>query len=571
MWNHINIAVSNTIKEALEPTLRDLKVPLHFIKLDLGDVPIRTENMFIHRVDLDGIVDIDGDGICDVMCHETEQNMAGIQIDVDVVWDGNCDIMLQATFSKSVKVTFGVKRIKLRGRMHILLSPLTSELPVISAVQYGFTNPPEIELDFSGAVQSVTNKLGFVQNAFISVIQSSLASMLVLPNRMVMPMDLGSYDYLDTYRPPVGMVRVTAESGRGFTILKKMILNDIPDTYCVISLGGSNAFRPPFRTSTQYDNLTPSWDGESCDFILYDMDQKIYIDVYDEDATPMDPDDLLGKAEITVRELLREPNEGTCELQLIMDGDKTECYITLSADLFHLSDQLHSFPDGMESEKYEGKNELCGLATVIVTKAFDIPIPRRDAATYVKVTYGKGSDHKKTFYTGSVVDYPGIDALNPMYDCVFHIPLTAAMLQGDKKSEDAAVAAAAAAIPMSPDSVSSNGGARRKRGSVVELGASLTAKAAVGAHSIVGAAHAVIATKRISCKKNDIIFTLMDGDGANGTSGHGELGKMVVTHEELLRTYKHTITQTRPIGDKGAKLEFRIGLLGKSISYKLYI
>ena len=197
MWNHINIAVSNTIKEALEPTLRDLKVPLHFIKLDLGDVPIRTENMFIHRVDLDGIVDIDGDGICDVMCHETEQNMAGIQIDVDVVWDGNCDIMLQATFSKSVKVTFGVKRIKLRGRMHILLSPLTSELPVISAVQYGFTNPPEIELDFSGAVQSVTNKLGFVQNAFISVIQSSLASMLVLPNRMVMPMDLGSYDYLD--------------------------------------------------------------------------------------------------------------------------------------------------------------------------------------------------------------------------------------------------------------------------------------------------------------------------------------------------------------------------------------
>ena len=95
--------------------------------------------------------------------------------------------------------------------------------------------------------------------------------MLVLPNRMVMPMDLGSYDYLDTYQPPVGMVRLTALRGRGFTILKKMLINDVPDTYCVISLGASNTF----RTSTQYDNLVPCWEDESFDFILYDMDQKV--------------------------------------------------------------------------------------------------------------------------------------------------------------------------------------------------------------------------------------------------------------------------------------------------------
>ena len=272
MWEQINIAVSNTIKETLEPTLKDMKVPLHFVKLDLGDVPIKTQNMFIHRVDLDKIVDMDGDGVCDLNPDHEKQTTPGIQIDVDVVWDGNCDIMLQATFTKSAKVTFGVKSIKLSGRMHILLSPLTTELPVISAIQYGFTNPPEIQLDFSGAVlTSVTNKLKFVQGAFISVIQSSLASMLVLPNRMVMPMDLGSYDYLDTYQPPVGMVRLTALRGRGFTILKKMLINDVPDTYCVISLGASNTF----RTRTQYDNLVPSWEDESFDFILYDMDQKV--------------------------------------------------------------------------------------------------------------------------------------------------------------------------------------------------------------------------------------------------------------------------------------------------------
>ena len=82
----------------------------------------------------------------------------------------------------------------------------------------------------------------------------------------------------------------------------------------------------------------------------------------------MDPDDSLGKVEITVRELFREPNDGECELELVMDGEKTGCYITLSAELFHLSEQLHSFPDGLRSEKYEGKNALCGLATIIITK-----------------------------------------------------------------------------------------------------------------------------------------------------------------------------------------------------------
>ena len=73
MWNHVNIAISNSIKETLEPTLKDLKVPLHFVKLDLGDVPIETKNMFIHRVDLAGLVDVDGDGITDIKNRDNKQ------------------------------------------------------------------------------------------------------------------------------------------------------------------------------------------------------------------------------------------------------------------------------------------------------------------------------------------------------------------------------------------------------------------------------------------------------------------------------------------------------------------
>lgn len=418
LWSHMSVAIGDSIKESLDPTLRKLSVPMHFIKLDLGDVPIKTTNMTILRVKLggedgDGSDDDAGDKALDVSewskgsRSDNGNAQAGIQINVDVVWDGNCDIMLQATLTKSAKLTFGVKHIKLAGRLHILLSPLTNALPVISAVQYGFTNPPKIEMSFTGAAGKILN---VVQSSLLGVIDSCLAGVLVLPNRMVMPMDLGRYDFLETYRPPVGMVRLTAVRGRGFTLLKGLLLNDIPDIYCIMRLGASDSF----RTSTREDDLTPCWENESSDFILYDMDQKVYVNVYDEDLA--NADTLLGGAEVTCRELFGDGKDGVadgmCELELELDGTKTGCYVTVKAELLHLTDKLHSFT----SSEYDGKNRLCGLATIIVTKAFNVPLPREDAATFIKVQYGgegTPSKFRKEFFTGTVMDYPGIDALNP--------------------------------------------------------------------------------------------------------------------------------------------------------------
>jgi Ca2+-dependent lipid-binding protein len=79
------------------------------------------------------------------------------------------------------------------------------------------------------------------------------------------------------------MLRIGVIQGRGFHILKKLIVNDIPDIYATISLGASN----PFRNSTKYNSLNPNWERETQDFILYDWDQKIYVSVFDEDKGPM--------------------------------------------------------------------------------------------------------------------------------------------------------------------------------------------------------------------------------------------------------------------------------------------
>jgi hypothetical protein len=129
----------------------------------------------------------------------------------------------------------------------------------------------------------------------------------------------------------------------------------------------------------------------------------VYVEAFDEDKGPLDPDDEMGKAEVSVRELFRQ--DGEHEVELTLAGEKTGCYVTVAAELFELSEQLQS----VSSPSYAGKGQLCGLATVMVSRAFDVPVPKVDAATYVKVVYGEKTKHEKVFYTGAVLDYPGID------------------------------------------------------------------------------------------------------------------------------------------------------------------
>jgi hypothetical protein len=399
LWSRMSDAIEKTVQESLVPTLEGLAVPMHFITMDLGDVPIKIQQMVIHRV-CEATKSGDGGG-GGAALYDDSNKLAGIKMDIDIAWDGNCDIMLQT--KTAAKLAFGVKHIKFSGQLYVLLSPLTSVLPVISAIQVGFTNPPVVEMTYTGAGAILNTVASTIQG----VIQGGIAGALVLPNRIVVPLDLVGYNYFDIYRPPVGMVRLSVIKSRGFKVLKGLVVYDVPDIYCILRLGVND----PFRTSTKTDELKPSWEDESCDTILYDMDQKVYVDVYDADPSGLDT--LLGKCEVTCRDLFGEGDDGVadglCELELIMDEKRTRYYITVKAELHHLTnDTLSSFT----KSEYDGKNRLCGLATIIVSKATNLPMPKEDAATFVKVDV-KSKTGSKTFNTGTVMDAPGIDSLNP--------------------------------------------------------------------------------------------------------------------------------------------------------------
>jgi len=591
LWKHASVAASAAIKDALEPTLATLKVPMRFVKLDLGDVPVRVENIFVHNLEdstealeqhLEYLESMNGNkgNKNSSFVLPKEGGKSGMQIDLDVVWDGNCDVMLQAAIGiakSSTHVAFGVRRIKLSGRMSVLLGPLTCELPVISAIQFGFTNPPKIQLDFAGLAESIAKQFAFVQPTVLSCVQNSLASMLVLPQRMTMPIDLLSFDYLDTYQPPVGIIRITAVRARGLPLLRRMLINDIPDTYAVITLGG---YSPPFRTSTVWDDYTPTW-NESCDFVLYDLDQIIYVELYDDDPSPIDAiKQVLGRAEISVRDLFTK-GQGEMELELALkDKSRSGRMITISANIFDLN--CHRL-GSLLSPEFHGENKICGLVTIIVSRARGVPLDEEEAATYVKVV-----SRNETFYTPTITET--VDVLNPIYASAFHLPLTVDSMLQKKGSFSEMVTETEMprdAVPPPPstkkDNISPSTRKNRTKlaASIVNKYDDLVDKAVPAASSMLNksvvlveqAVHWQGPARRAKGKMNtDIVFTLMNDNNSttnpqvdrwiSGKSNtHSQLGSFTVTHESLMRARNHTITERRPFGN-GASLEYRVILSG---------
>jgi Ca2+-dependent lipid-binding protein len=381
LWGYINIAASQTIQESVEPSFKDLPGPLatlHFTKVDLGSVPIRLDNIVVHEVN-------------------KEANT--LQFDLDVLWDGACDIELKADYIGS----FGVKSIKLHGRMSILLKPLVPTLSVVNAVQYSFINPPQVDLDFVGLANFADIKL--LKRRIHAIIQDSIKAMVVLPKRMMTKLDMSS-SFMDIYHPPLGIIRVTEITGRGFSEQKQTLrANDVPDAYCMVSVGDASC-----RTKTIQDSLSPVW-KDPMDMVLCDHDQVIDVQVYDEDKGRLDSDDYLGAARATVGEVLLAGNRLTLDLQ--EDFKPTGASITLGCELVHFTTDLTSLASAASEQ------QLVGFATVLITQAFDLPGPKKDVASFVKVSCAG-----KEFVTRTVVDCPGLDTLNPYYDMAFHFPLT---------------------------------------------------------------------------------------------------------------------------------------------------
>jgi hypothetical protein len=451
LWPYIKIAGAETIRASVEPSFAALPGPMktcRFTQLDLGNVPLRMDNIVVHPLQADG----------------------SVQFDLDLEWDGECDFQLKADFIG----TFGIRHLKLSGRMAIILKPLTNELPIVSGIQYGFINMPTIELSFTGL--AAVADLSILESTVQDALKSSLSTS-VLPYRRLYKMK-STNNYLDTYQPPVGVLRLTVLQGNGFVTEKRLLAAaDIPDVYLKVSVGQLGTW----KTKTMKNCTNPLW-NESKDFCLYDREQLVEIHAWDYDDGALDRDDALGTANATVADILLSPRR-TITLPLTNKSnskvERTGASVMLSCDICEWTPDLSSLssPDAPNTE-------ICGLLVVIVNRAFDIPLDAKTACTFVKMTYASQEYDSKMLYS-----YPGWDPLNPIYDTAFTVPIAGDMPRDDKAT---------------------------------------------------------------------IQLDLIHVSGETSTV----LGSHTVTYADLKTEPNGTLTETRPIGDNGASLQYRVSLSG---------
>ena len=198
--------------------------------------------------------------------------------------------------------------------------------------------------------------------------------------------------------------------GRGFVVQKEMLGSDIPDVYCSVKLGNEKEW----KSETVNNDLSPVW-NESSDFILSDENQIVTLEAWDDDKGVLDLDDFLGSAQVTISELLLKGK--TMELELKEDKKysrayvNSEAFVTLSCDVYEFTQK--NIVSIEKPEASNASNQICGLITIVISRVLDLPVPKEDAASFVKITY---NGHE--FCT--IIAY---DAPKPVYDAGFHIPL----------------------------------------------------------------------------------------------------------------------------------------------------
>jgi len=433
IWPEINASISKLIRETCERVFSTISSPkLQVNKMELGTVPIILDNIHISRI-RNNIRTTD------------QETGACVRLIMDAVWNGNCDI----EFETSLRVRFGIERLKFKGRLVCVIFPL-ARVPLIGAIQYSFINPPQIDLTFTG-IASIAQEFKLLRKIIQSAIESAV-SRFVLPKKNLHKIDPTLSLVDDIYQPPLGILRLTVLHGNGFVIQKKKLRRpDIPDVYCLIRMGGG-ADTTPYTTSVIKDSTCPMW-NESFDIVLHDMDQVLSIHAWDRDTGALDPDDDLGLASITVQDLLltasyRTNGARSLELQTAAHHPTGAC-ITVTCQLLKLvqdtdnmiqtlSPILETIPVANRAKTKSNSpkgHQLYGLVTVLIQGASNLPRTKNNqkpcSFVMVRMVNPDGGSCSVEIKSKTVINRPRVDALQPVYDAIMDIPLTMELIGHD--------------------------------------------------------------------------------------------------------------------------------------------
>ncbi|XP_043097609.1 extended synaptotagmin-1 isoform X1 [Puntigrus tetrazona] len=264
-WPFIGQYLEKLLTETIAPSIRGSSTHLQtlsFTKVDFGGKPMKVVGVKAH----------------------TENDKGQILLDVYISYVGDVEINVEV---KRYFCKAGVKGIQLHGMMRVILEPLIGDVPIVGAVTMFFIQRPKLTINWTG----LTNLLDIPGLNVMSdtMIMDAIASFLVLPNRLTVPL-VADLQVAQLRCPlPRGVVRIHLVEADGLAS-KDGVMAGMSDPYATLRVG------PQTFKSRHLDNtLNPKW-GEIYEVIVHEVPgQELEVEVFDKDP---DHDDFLGRTKL---------------------------------------------------------------------------------------------------------------------------------------------------------------------------------------------------------------------------------------------------------------------------------
>ncbi|KAM4740364.1 uncharacterized protein esyt1b [Anableps anableps] len=269
VWPFVGQYLEKLLIETIAPSIRASSAHLQtlsFTKVDMGDKAMKVVGIKAH----------------------TENDKGQVLLDLYISYVGNVEINVEV---KRYFCKAGVKGIQLHGMMRVILEPLIGDVPIVGAVTMFFIRRPKLDINWTG----LTNLLDIpgLNVMSDSMIMDAIASFLVLPNRLVVPLVPGLHVAQLRCPLPRGVVRIHLLEAQNLVAKDnyvKGVMAGLSDPYAIIRVG------PQTFTSKHIDNTDcPKW-GEMYEVIVHEVPgQELEVEVYDKDT---DKDDFLGRTKL---------------------------------------------------------------------------------------------------------------------------------------------------------------------------------------------------------------------------------------------------------------------------------
>lgn len=284
-----------------------------------------------------------------VYTHELETRE--VILDFNIVYDADVDI--DADVKPAIKV--GVKGLQLQGMLRVILEPLIGQAPLVGGVTMFFIRRPALQINWTG----MTNLLDGpgLSHMSESAIVDIIASLMVLPNRMCIPLiDQIKVDQMK-FPLPRGVVRVHVVEARDLVAKDTYMMGLVKgksDPYTVLRVGNKQ-----FKTKTIKETLNPRW-NEVYEFVVHEAPgQELEVELYDEDT---DADDFLGRFSMDCGDVRKD-----------REIDKWYTLEDIESGQIHMKLQWFSLLSNPELLKETSDGLACAMLAVYLDSASNLP------------------------------------------------------------------------------------------------------------------------------------------------------------------------------------------------------